>query len=318
MLADSPAVLQSVLEHTANFYKRLGLSINIGKTEVLSYSPTGTQNAVNVHIDNIPLKEVDCFKYLGSQISANCHMDDELNFRLKKATCAYGRLRKKVFENNNLALHTKVSVYNAIVLSSLLYSCETWTLYRHQLRKLENFHMQSLRRIIGVSWKDKVPNTEVLRRSKSVTLENHIHRSLLRWVGHVIRMDDTRLPKQLLYGELAHGKRSVGRPKMRYKDNILKTLKACNIPHKDLESLAAKRDVWRSKIKHHLKKRETDRLKWMNDRRQRRKASSTSSKPDKPAHICSECGRSCQSLIGLISHTKAHQRKKKKPVTKQS
>jgi hypothetical protein len=123
-------------------------------------------------------------------------MEDEINFRLQKATCAYGRLRKRVFENNNIALHTKVAVYNAIVLSSLLYSCETWTLYRHQQRKLENFHMRSLRKLIGVSWKDKVPNTEVLRRTKSVTLENHIYRSRLRWVGHVIRMDDTRLPKQ--------------------------------------------------------------------------------------------------------------------------
>ena len=67
-------------------------------------------------------------------------MDDELNFRLQKATCAYGRLCVKVFENNNLAIHTKVLVYNAIILSTkLLYGCETWTLYRRQLRSLESF-----------------------------------------------------------------------------------------------------------------------------------------------------------------------------------
>ena len=312
MVADSPEVLQSVLEHTSNFYKKLGLSINIGKTEFLRYSPSASQNPVNIHIDGIPLKEVSCFKYLGSHISANCQMDDELNFRLQKATSAFGRLRKKVFENNNLALHTKVLVYNAIVLSSLLYSCETWTLYRHQLRTLESFHMKSLRRIIGVSWKDRVPNSEVLKRTKSSSLENRIYRAHLRWVGHVIRMDDHRLPKQLLYGELAQGERTVGRQKKRYRDNTLHILKSCNIDHKDLERLAADRKVWRSTIHHQLKEHETDRLKSLAERRQKRKNKTQKTTPKGTEHICSECGRSCLSPIGLISHERAHRRKAKK------
>jgi len=40
----------------------------------------------------------------------------------------------------------------------------------------------------------------------------------LRWLGHVHRMKDGRIPKDLLYGELAEGKRPTGRPLLRYKD----------------------------------------------------------------------------------------------------
>ena len=70
--------------------------------------------------------------------------------------------------------------------------------------------MKSLRKLLDVTWRDRVPNTEVLRRTSCVSLENILHRNPLRWVGHVIRMDDDRLPKELLYGELDRGARTAG------------------------------------------------------------------------------------------------------------
>ena len=136
-VADSPATLQTVLTHTSSFYQKLGLSINIGKTEFLKYMPLPPVNTVNLLIDGLPINEVECFRYLGSHISADCQLDDEINHRIKQAHCAFGRLRKRVFENRNIKLKTKVSVYNAVVLSSLLYGSESWTLYRRQLKSLE-------------------------------------------------------------------------------------------------------------------------------------------------------------------------------------
>ncbi len=54
----------------------------------------------------------------------------------------------------------------------------------------------------------------------------------LRWAGHIARMPDNRLPKQVLFGELAEGKRPVGRPLLPWKDTLKSTLKQCDIsPH---------------------------------------------------------------------------------------
>ena len=48
----------------------------------------------------------------------------------------------------------------------------------------------------------------------------------LRWIGHVIRVDNERLPKKVFYGELQEGKRSQGGQKKRYKDTLKASLKA--------------------------------------------------------------------------------------------
>ena len=61
-------------------------------------------------------------------------------------------------------MKTKMTVYNARVISTLLYGSEIWTTYARQERRLNTFHLRSIRSILGVSWKDKVSNAEVLSR----------------------------------------------------------------------------------------------------------------------------------------------------------
>ena len=73
MVSDSPTFLQTVLSHTSDFYQKLGLSINIGKTEFMQY--TSDQASAALHIDDTHLNEVEHFKYLGSHISSDCNLD---------------------------------------------------------------------------------------------------------------------------------------------------------------------------------------------------------------------------------------------------
>ena len=113
-----------------------------------------------------------------------------------------------------------MALYNACVISTLLYGSETWTTYARQERRLNTFHMRSLRRILGISWQDKVLNTEVLSRASLPSIFTLLRQSRIRWLGHVHRIPDGRFPKDLLYGELACGKRPTGRPQ-RNKQEIL-------------------------------------------------------------------------------------------------
>ena len=89
--------------------------------------------------------------------------------------------------------------------------------------------------MLRVTWRDRVPDTKVLQRAKMKSIHTLGMRSQLRWDGIVHRMDDCRLPKSLLYGELSTGKRSLGRPKLHYKDTLLASLKQYGIPYTTLE-----------------------------------------------------------------------------------
>ena len=74
-----------------------------------------------------------------------------------------------------------------------------------------------------------IPDTEVLTRADLPSIHTMLMKSQLRWAGHVVRMPDCRLPKQLMYGELVNGKRAHGGQKKRFKDTLKASLKAFNL-----------------------------------------------------------------------------------------
>ena len=53
------------------------------------------------------------------------------------------------------------------------------------------------------------------------------------WAGHVACMSDDRVPKQLLFGELTTGTRTVGRPLLRWKDSLKDTLNSQTFPQRN-------------------------------------------------------------------------------------
>ncbi|XP_063615806.1 uncharacterized protein LOC134788997 [Penaeus indicus] len=118
------------------------------KTEVLYQSTTATPP--NITIEGTQLKTVDDFKYLGSVISNDGSLDKEINSRICKASQALGRLKIRILSRHSIKLSTKLQIYQAIVLTSLLYGCETWTLYKRHLKLLEKFHIKGLKSILGI------------------------------------------------------------------------------------------------------------------------------------------------------------------------
>ena len=158
-------------------------------------------------------------------LTNNCDLDAEVQRRIGLAAASFGKLSTRVFYNKNLRLHTRVKVYKAIGLSILLYGCESWVPYRRHIKKLEGFHMRCTKRIIGLKWWDRVPHVTVRQRANIDPIECIMAQRHLRWVGHVHRMPECRLPRQVLYGELAVGNRLHGGPRKRYKDDISSIMK---------------------------------------------------------------------------------------------
>ena len=124
----------------------------------------GIVSPPSINIDSVTLDAVDSFTYLGSIIESNLSLDAEINTRIAQAAIVMSKLNRRVRQNNNLTQMTKLCFYQACVLSTLLYSSEAWTTYIRQDNKLNSFHLQCLRRILDISWQEKITNTEVLER----------------------------------------------------------------------------------------------------------------------------------------------------------
>ena len=100
---------------------------------------------------------------------------------------------QKLWKSKQLSIPLKCKLYRALVLSVVLYSSETRTMYKTMQRKLESFHTSCLRRILCFSYMERVTNEEVLARSRMSTLSAVIMIKQLKWFVHVPRMSDDRL-----------------------------------------------------------------------------------------------------------------------------
>ena len=306
LMAHQETHLQTIVDKFSEASKMFGLTISLGKTEVLLQpAPDSNPPPPCITIDGTQLKNVDTFKYLGSTISSDCTLDSEIAARIKKASQALGKLRTKVLQHKDIRLSTKLKVYNAVVLPSLLYGCEAWTLYRRHIKKLEQFHTRSLRSIMCIRWQDRITNQEVLDRAATTCIEAKILQAQLRWCGHVIRMEESRIPRQLFYGELASGSRKRGRPKKRFKDNLKANIKWTGIQPRQLETAASDRSRWRALTTNAVKAFEDDRRQRLAAARDRRHKAATASvlSTGVPCPICS---RTCASDFGLRSHMRIH------------
>ena len=248
LVALTQADLQHLTECFANAARRFGLTISLKKTEVMLQQKPKTAIIIEpeININGTMLKAVPKFTYLGSTISANAQLDDEINARIAKASASFGSLLKRLWLNHDIRLNTKVSVYHAAVLTPLLYGSEAWTVYRRHIKILDRFHQKCLRRMARIRWQQMIPDTQVLKRCKIKGMDALLTKSRLRWSGHLSRMSGDRIPKRLMYGRIdGLGHVNRGRPCLRYKDTLKKSLINLSIPTADWEHKSSNRITWR-------------------------------------------------------------------------
>eukprot|EP00914_Ancora_sagittata_P004027 GHVO01008857.1.p1 GENE.GHVO01008857.1~~GHVO01008857.1.p1 ORF type:complete len:413 (-),score=24.97 GHVO01008857.1:417-1655(-) len=306
LVAHSQSDAQAMVDDFARACTTYGLTISIRKTEVLHQPRPGTPPSDPViTIAGEPLITGQKFCYLGGVLSQNGRIDNDITARIGKASAAFGRLQHRLWDERGVRLPTKIAVYRAAVLSTLLCGGETWMQYRAHVRKLEQFHMRCLRNICGIRWQDRVPNTEVLARCKITSIEAILTRSQIRWCGHLARMKDEMIPKALFFGELCQGKRSTGGQRKRYKDVAKATMKSHNIDHTQWERQAADRDNWRLLCHDGSKHFEASRTALLVEKRRRRHERANEQNPIvNDDFTCRICDRRCASPF---SHARTHQ-----------
>src|SRR5678815_4666944 len=115
-----------------------------------------------------------------------------------------------------------------MLLPVLLYSSETMVWNKKYRSKVQCVHIHNLRGMLGVRRIDKMRN-ERIRELCGVkkAVNERINESMLRWFGHVERMNDSQLVKRMYSGECV-GNRPAGRPKKKWIESVKECLQERN------------------------------------------------------------------------------------------
>ena len=151
----------------------------------------------------------------------------------------------------NLSIDAKRAVYQACVLSLLLYCSECWVPLQQDITALSTFHFRCSRSIHRITrqaiWSDRITNTQVLaiwNDTKQDDIPTRLLRRWIVWLGHIARMDDDCTPRQLLFGSLLPTHPACG-PRKRWRDAV-----PTDIRHLHLEGhwfdTAKQRGEWRT------------------------------------------------------------------------
>ena len=181
--ADDIALLSSNFQHMQikvtklnNFARKTGLKINSKKTEVLRINSKSNNN---ITIAGQLLNEVDKYTYLGAIISNQGGGGEDINSRIRKAMGSFMKL-KQIWNSNKLTLHTKLRLFQALVMSVLFYGCETWKINDSDNKKLDTFQFKCLRRMLKVRWPYIISNNDILRITKMKTISNEVKETTWR------------------------------------------------------------------------------------------------------------------------------------------
>ena len=128
------------------------------------------------------------FKYLEA-INSNEGSKPEILSKIVLTTAALSRLRI-IWRDKNISLASKVKLIRTLILSTLLYACESWTSTAEIERRIQALEMRCYRRLLNIFYKDHVTNKEVRNRIQNATgvhddLLTMVKKRKLRWYGHI-------------------------------------------------------------------------------------------------------------------------------------
>ena len=226
------------------------LMVSEKKTKVMIVGGDGSVKRKSLKTGGLELEVVESFILVGSEISGEHERGalSEVKRRRALAAATFKSLLTILWKRREVSVEIKMRIFNACVLSRLLYGAETWVVYAGDLASLEAFQNNCLRRILRLSWMERVTGVEVRRRCcGQPTIEEILRQRRMRWLGHVQRMGPERQPKAMYWG-MRDGKRKQGGQRKSWMQQARQDLEELRVTH-DWRSKCQDRGAWVKLIK---------------------------------------------------------------------
>lgn len=256
VLSADDQLLQTLTNKFMAVAKEVNLQINPAKSQILHRNC----RAPVVNVDGTTIPVVASCKYLGVILRADSSTKDEIKARVESAQRAYFGMYK-FFSNRNVAIKTKLQVYESTVRSILLYQCGTWSGCDESVAV---FDRQCLRRIVrgytppnpsrGVNYWRCWSNRQMMKATGLLEIEIAVAQARARWAGHVSRMkrNYARDVMEIVTKPIDGCKRKPGGQKRVWMEQVMIDMDKGKIPManawKSIQTQADDRDRWRKMV----------------------------------------------------------------------
>uniref|UniRef100_A0A8C6NIQ5 Reverse transcriptase domain-containing protein n=1 Tax=Nothobranchius furzeri TaxID=105023 RepID=A0A8C6NIQ5_NOTFU len=237
LLASSERDLQLSLERFAAECEAAGMRISSSKSETMVLIRKRVECLLRVRDEVLP--QVEEFKYLGVLFTSEGKLEREIDGRIGAASAVMRALYRSVVVKRELSQKAKLLIYRSIFVPTLTYGHELWVVTERTRSQIQAAEMSFLRRVAGLSLRDRVRSSVIQEGLGVDPLLLHIERSQLRW------------PPGCLPGEVFQacltGRRPKGRPRTRWRDYVPHLAKErLGISPEELAQVAGEREVWAS------------------------------------------------------------------------
>ena len=138
----------------------------------------------------------------------------EVDRRIRNAWCSFRKYALDLYDRPSAPLELKIRTLRAEVLKPMLYGCVTWSTCAYHYDTLRRAHHMLLTFCIGWRKHNRADHPfsylDTLIEPGSAIIKATLRRRRISFAGFVVRIEDTRLPECLMFGELVGGAECVG------------------------------------------------------------------------------------------------------------
>ena len=244
--------LQEYLAAVASAGQRFGMELHYGKLQLICIGGARPVVKPNGEI----LQPIHEMQYLGTVLTECGQVNSELSRRIGQAKGEFTSLCK-VWKHSALSTKRKLHIFQALVLSKLLYGIAACCFSAAQHRRVNGFQAKCLRSILGIrpAFWSRVSNAEVLRRAGVKPATTILVEQQLTQLGKVLRapkesaLHSTTLTAGTLQPATDFYVRRRGRPRKEWAKSVLQEAHCRNRNGEDLYDVASDKRTWMRLVK---------------------------------------------------------------------
>ena len=217
VVSQSPEQLRKMTGVIVVVCAAFGLTVSEARTEIMCLRGKAMPESTatfSVEAAGQVYNQTNEFVYLGGNVNHNVDRSIEVDRRISNAWCSFRKYTLELYDRPSAPLELKIRMLRVEVLETMLYGCVTWSLRACHYDTLRRAHHRFLTRCIG--WRNHkradhpISYLDTLIKTGSESIEATLRRRRILFAEFVARMEDTRLPKGVMFGEMVGAAGCVG------------------------------------------------------------------------------------------------------------